>query len=242
MGPVPANLTGSRVAPLALLMLIALSLWALSPVTVEAQPRANAGLCRPQKAKDFLKRSYVVQRGQLNGGRNRRSLEFRVERYGRIDGLGFEALNAKMALSLASTTRFFGIPVRVHRAIVPALRCAEKRIRKVCTKRAQRYTPRAVGGFREANTFRGGEVSNHLFGIALDIDPDRNPCCGCVEPWPTHRLCQGEAKSVFERTALPRCWIDAFERYGFYWLGRDPHLQDTMHFEFLGDPQRILTE
>ena len=38
-------------------------------------------------------------------------------------------------------------------------------------------------------------------------------------------------------TALPKCWIDAFEHYGFYWLGRDPDLRDTMHFEFLGDPE-----
>jgi len=78
-------------------------------------------------------------------------------------------------------------------------------------------------------------------GIAVDIDPDRNPCCGCVQPWPEHPACQGDAESVFDRTELPRCWIYAFERYGFYWLGRDPHLRDTMHFEFLGDPSRILT-
>jgi hypothetical protein len=44
---------------------------------------------------------------------------------------------------------------------------------------------------------------------------------------------------VWEKTSLPRCWVEAFERYGFYWLGRD-QLEDTMHFEFLGDPDRIL--
>jgi hypothetical protein len=33
--------------------------------------------------------------------------------------------------------------------------------------------------------------------------------------------------------------VHAFERYGFYWLGHDV-LQDTMHFEFLGDPDRIV--
>jgi hypothetical protein len=33
--------------------------------------------------------------------------------------------------------------------------------------------------------------------------------------------------------------VQAFERFGFYWLGHDA-LQDTMHFEFLGDPDRIL--
>ena len=46
----------------------------------------------------------------------------------------------------------------------------------------------------------------------------------------------------FERTELPRCWIDTFERYGFYWLGRDPQLRDTMHFEFLGNPERIIPD
>jgi len=34
---------------------------------------------------------------------------------------------------------------------------------------------------------------------------------------------------------MPYCWVEVFESYGFYWLGRDK-LQDTMHFEFLGDP------
>jgi hypothetical protein len=82
-------------------------------------------------------------------------------------------------------------------------------------------------------------VSNHLFGIAIDIDPDRNPCCGCVGAWPDHPACKGSVSTVYERTALPRCWVHAFERYGFYWLGRDRELRDTMHFEFLADPDRI---
>jgi hypothetical protein len=127
----------------------------------------------------------------------------------------------------------------VHEKIVPALRCVERRIQKTCKDSDERYTARAVGGFRHDNSYRGGEVSNHLFGIAVDIDPDRNPCCGCVEPWPSHKLCKDTSKSIYEKTELPRCWINAFERYGFYWLGRDD-LEDTMHFEFLGDPDRIL--
>jgi hypothetical protein len=39
--------------------------------------------------------------------------------------------------------------------------------------------------------------------------------------------------------AMPECWVHAFERYGFYWLGHDV-LRDTMHYEFLGDPDHIL--
>ena len=37
---------------------------------------------------------------------------------------------------------------------------------------------------------------------------------------------------------MPECWVRAFEKYGFYWLGHDT-LMDTMHFEFLADPNRI---
>jgi hypothetical protein len=33
--------------------------------------------------------------------------------------------------------------------------------------------------------------------------------------------------------------VNAFTKFGFYWLGEDP-MQDTMHFEFLGDPDTIV--
>lgn len=229
---------------LALLVFVALVATAPGPLLAKpgaAKPSPNAGLCRPQKAQEFLKRPHFVRKGRLDARRNDRSLRFRVERYGRVDGIGLDALNHETVHSQITGTRFFDLPIQLHRAVVPALKCVERRIRKVCTKPDQRYKPRALGGYRPHNTFRGGEVSNHMFGIAVDIDPDRNPCCGCVQPWPEHPACQGDAESVFDRTELPRCWIYAFERYGSYWLGRDPHLRDTMHFEFLGDPSRILT-
>jgi hypothetical protein len=196
--------------------------------------------CRLQDAKAFLKRSTFVKKGQLNGKKHLLALKYRVERYGQVAGADMGKVNPDTAISHAATMRFMGRSVSVHRKIAPALNCVERRIRKVCKKRADQYTPNAVGGFRTENSFRGGEVSNHLFGIAVDIDPERNPCCGCVSPWPDHPACQGPTATIYERTALPRCWIRAFERYGFYWLGRDPELRDTMHFEFLGDPDRII--
>jgi hypothetical protein len=195
--------------------------------------------CKPQKAKDFLKRSTFVKHGALDGHGNDRALRFRVDHYGRVEGQPFEERNPEKARSQAKTTHFFGLPVSLHRAIEPALRCVERRIRASCRRGKDVYQPHAVGGFRDTNTYRGGEVSNHLFGIAIDIDPDKNPCCGCVQPWPDHPACQAKGASVFERTALPMCWINAFERYGFYWLGRDPQLRDTMHFEYLADPEEI---
>jgi hypothetical protein len=228
--------------------LLALGLLSTLPVVSQAAPKdkgehdalhAAPGGCRLQDPKSFLKRSNFVQHGQLHGRRHTKAVRYRVEHYGRIEGLGFEELNSETAISQAVGVRFMGHSVSVHKKIAPALKCVEKRIRKTCTKSKERYSPAAVGGFRTANSYRGAEISNHLFGIAIDIDPEKNPCCGCVSPWPDHPACQGPASTVFERTALPRCWIDAFERYGFWWLGRDPQLRDTMHFEFLGDPDRI---
>jgi hypothetical protein len=232
------------------LLAIGIALLALLPGLSDAQARpvtkakfARAAGdefrgCRIQPPKQFLKRESFIKGGQLQPAEHRKALLYRVKHYGHVEGIGMEKHNPMNAMKQAVTTRFMGLPLSVHQKIVPALRCVERRIQKSCTKKQSRYTARAVGGFRSANTFRGGEVSNHLFGTAIDIDPEKNPCCGCVDPWPSNPRCM-KAKSVWEKASLPRCWVDAFERYGFYWLGRD-QLEDTMHFEFLGDPDRIL--
>ncbi len=103
-------------------------------VSAKAKSNPNAGLCRPQKAQEFLKRPYFVRRGRLDAKRNDRSVRFRVERYGRIEGLGFEALNERTAHSQIIGAQFFGLGIQVHKAVAPALRCVERRIRKTCTK------------------------------------------------------------------------------------------------------------
>jgi hypothetical protein len=191
--------------------------------------------CRPHAAQAFLKRPHFVRGNQVDPKANLRAIRWRVETYGSVPVEGTPTADSS-AYSHAEGTRFFGLPIQVHEKIVEPLACVEKRIRATCTGK-KAYTPRALGGFRSANSYRQGEVSNHLFGIAIDIDPERNPCCGCVDPWPTHPACKATEKSAFEKMAMPRCWVEAFERYGFYWLGRD-RLEDTMHFEYLGDPDR----
>lgn len=193
--------------------------------------------CRVQSPQKFLERRSFVTKGIVDGGKHATAVRYLVEHYGNVGDDATRRMNAKGALSQAVTVQFFGMPVSVHSKVAPALSCVEKRIRKTCTG-SSRYTPRALGGFRGANTYRGLEISNHLFGVALDIDPDRNPCCGCVEPWSSHPKCKQKSKSPFDRASMPRCWIKAFERYGFDWLGHDA-LEDTMHFEFLGDPDKI---
>ena len=198
--------------------------------------------CRFQKPQAFLIRKNFMFGKVLDGRKANQAIRYRVEEYGKIEGVPYEQLNEKTAYSHAKSVHFMGLPLLVHEKIAPALACVERRLKKQCSKDDDRYRARAVGGFRTENSYRGAEVSNHLFGIAIDIDPNRNPCCGCVAPWPEHKACQGSVDSIFERTELPRCWIDTFEKYGFYWLGRDPQLRDTMHFEFLGKPGRIVPD
>ncbi|EYF01120.1 TPR repeat-containing protein [Chondromyces apiculatus DSM 436] len=193
--------------------------------------------CRVQKPQAFLKRGSFVIHGQLDGAKQTKAVRYLTEHYGHVDETLTAAWNGQSARSEAKSMRFMGLPISVHAKMAPALACVEKRIQQKCRGKSA-YTPRAIGGFRGANTYRGGEVSNHLFGIAIDIDPDRNPCCGCVDPWPSHPLCKLKGRTAEERTAMPSCWIKSFERFGFYWLGDDT-LEDTMHFEFLGDPDKV---
>jgi hypothetical protein len=193
--------------------------------------------CRVQRPQKSLKRRSFVTQGALDPIKHARALRYLAEHYGHVEDDVTKRYNHESARAQVKTVHFMGLPVSVHAKIAPALACVEKRILKTCTGKA-RYTPRAIGGFRAANTYRGLEVSNHLFGVAIDIDPERNPCCGCVDPWPTSPLCTEKDRSVYQRTALTRCWLRSFERFGFDWLGHD-ELEDTMHFEFLGDPDRI---
>jgi hypothetical protein len=192
--------------------------------------------CLVQSPQPFLERRAFVHKGVVDGAKHGLALRYLASHYGNAGDPETMRWSTQSASDAATTVRFFGLPVSVHAKIAPALRCVEKRIRQTCTGRA-RYTPQALGGFRLANTYRGPELSNHLLGLAIDVDPDRNPCCGCIAPWSSSALCK-EGGSVFERAALPKCWVRAFKRFGFDWLGND-ELEDTMHFEFLGDPDRI---
>jgi hypothetical protein len=222
---------------------VAAALGLLLPRGLAAEPTRQQKharqLCPVQKPQKFLIRSSFIKHGSLNEAAHARALRYRAEQYGNVEGFGLERYNEEKAYSNAVSVRFMGLPLQIHKKVLPVLRCVEDYIRHTCTGRHERYVPRAIGGFRQVNTYRGGEISNHLFGIAIDIDPDRNPCCGCVSPWPNNPACKTPSQTAFERAALPRCWIDGFERFGFYWLGRDPDLRDTMHFEFLGDPQLV---
>ncbi len=206
--------------------------------------------CTEQTPQPFLVRANWLVRGRVTPevARERRlvhelAVRYRTETYGFFAGFGQSAwhnpdggVRGAAPMSYASTVSFMGLRTRVHRKIHGAIACAEREIQQSCG--AYPYRPQRLSGIRDRNTYHNGEVSNHVYGIALDIDPTQNTCCSCVAEWQNHPLCSREVDEIYERMSMPECWVHAFERYGFYWLGRD-QLQDTMHFEFLGDPDRI---
>lgn len=223
-----------------------------SPSPASAQPATSASsnaptsavACNEQHANPALIRhGYVQVGGSSDEARRRReahvaAIRYRTEHYGYFPGFGASELNQHPPSYYAVTTRWMGHTVRVHRAIVPALACVERDIAARCSETP--YHPRQLEGLRRANSFRGGEVSNHVYGIAVDVDPQRNPCCGCGTMFANHPGCTRRATSIWERMEMPPCWVQSFERYGFYWLGNDRQLRDLMHFEFLADPDRIV--
>lgn len=228
---------------------LALPLGAQRPAAPTAQtPGADAGAdasadaavprCNEQQAQPFLIRTNYLRRGGgFDHDAHDRAIRYRTERYGYYEGFGRPQWNPHPPRYYARTVRFFGLTVQMHRRVIPAVQCVEQELLRACA--SQRYRPRALAGIRFENTYHTGEITNHAFGIALDVDPHRNTCCGCVAPWNQHPLCQRPARTIWDRMAMPECWVQVFERYGFYWLGHDP-MHDTMHFEFLGDPDRIV--
>lgn len=202
--------------------------------------------CNHQTPLDFLVRGNWQTRGRMPRDEvlrrrdlHQQAIRFRTEHYGFFPGFGSAEWNARSPMDNSAWTRFAGLRVRLNARVLPALRCAEEEIRAHCA--ATPYQPSRLSGIRDRNTYHNGEISNHTYGIAIDIDPNRNTCCGCVAPWNEHPLCQREVESIYERMVMPECWVRSFEKFGWYWLGHDT-LQDTMHFEFLGDPDRILAE
>ncbi len=240
-GPVPSSGDPADVGPL--------GIFAGPRRETEASAEARSGSSRPpsrcneQTPQDFLIRgSYLVVpgTGREEAARRRavhaRAIEYRTRQYGYVEGFGQPAWNRLEPTHYVKAGRFFGVRVSMNVRVLDALACVEQAITAECA--ASPYAPRVLDGLRTRNTFHNDEVSNHLYGIAIDIDPDKNSCCGCVPPLSEWPRCKKVVSSPFERAAIPRCWVESFERFGFYWLGHDV-LEDTMHFEFLGDPSKI---
>ena len=203
-------------------------------VTVEVDGATKT--CRQQAPQQFLVRSNWFK-GDAKAQQKALAdaVKYRTEKYGHFPGFGDASMNAHPPKFYAENTTFLGVPFTINKRIIPALRCVEAAMKKDGFD--SQYHPKSGSGIRFTNTYRGAEISNHVYGIALDIEPNNNTCCGCVKPWNEHPLCKKKG-TPYDRMAMPRTWVEEFEKYGFYWLGHDV-LQDTMHFEFLADPDQI---
>lgn len=232
-------------APVASTEVAELSAGSLEPEeskTDDAAPVATpTSDCNEQTPQEFLQRAHLNYAAKSRAERREMlklrtaAIEYRTAQYGYFEGFGDRKANAKSPAQQSKSTTFFGLPIIMHERVIPALKCVEQQLVIDCAEFD--YKPHNLSGLRRKNTYIDGEVSNHVYGIAIDIDPLKNPCCKCLEPWSSSKRCRGN-KTVWERMAMPKCWVDVFERFGFYWLGHDV-LEDTMHFEFLGDPDRI---
>src|SRR5262245_52636632 len=138
-----------RLAPPLLVALCSL-VAALLALTLPGVPSAEAEYrgCYFQKPQDFLIRKNFMLGKAIDGKKSNRAIKYRVEHYGRIEGAPYEELNSQTAHSQATSVKFMGLPISVHKKIAPALACVEKRLKKTCTKGDERYRPRAMGGFR----------------------------------------------------------------------------------------------
>ena len=214
---------------------------ASAPTTPPIEP---SSLCNEQAPQAFLIAAHFDSFTATGGTARewqqllKRAVRYRTEQYGYVKGFGDKAWNVSTPTDQARVVKFFGVEVSLHGRIAPALSCVETAIRASCADYP--YQPYVLSGHRKRNTYVNGEVSNHVYGIALDVDPSRNPCCGCIGEWQASERCQNE-KTKFQRMDMPRCWVTQFERFGFYWLGHSK-IEDTMHFEFLADPNQIVRQ
>lgn len=155
--------------------------------------------------------------------------------------------------SLVKST-FLGYSITVHKKALWAFQCAQREIEKNCqaptimcdsydeegicrASHSESYKIKRLSTWRGYDSYKDEEFSNHNFGLAIDIDPDRNPCCGtsCAPKWHKHPRCRWNVPHP-KRSDIPLCWVNAFKNYGFIWLAEDRDIGDTMHFEFLGTP------
>lgn len=238
--------TNARLLPAILIAVAAAALAAMVPDPARADDAARSkapSACNDQRPLPFLVRSNYSWHGELalevrraRAALHRKAIRYRTERYGHVKGFGHPSWNPSPAVAYTENITFMGLPIGVHKRIVPALRCVEAEIKATCKVP---YRPHYLSGFRGGNTFYNGEVSNHRYGIAVDVDPERNICCKCLGAGALHPICKQRGATLADRMVMPLCWVAAFERFGFFWLGRD-ELEDTMHFEFLAEPEKIL--
>ena len=204
-----------------LIFLATVCFWALSPQDAVAEEAVTEEFCKSilQEPQEFLKRSYYRYpgcKGKECSKRHQAVHEYRTKNYGRFKKVGKAKWNDKTPKDYCQKTTFMGIKVTLNKRIIPAVKCVERELQTQCQecvkseeypnecKKNYPYKPKRLSGQRYRNSFKGSEVSNHVYGIALDMDPSKNTCCGCVAKWRAHPMCKKDLQ-VHERMIMPVC-------------------------------------
>lgn len=111
---------------------------------------------------------------------------------------------------------FFGHEITVNEMVVPFLDKVQDEIKAAKID----YGFNDAQGYNLRSKSRGGGLSLHSWGIAIDINPEANPY---------QRGNYGPAQ-----TDMPAEVIEIFRRHGFFWGGDWPGERDPMHFEWYG--------
>lgn len=108
--------------------------------------------------------------------------------------------------------------INVHRKIAASLLRVFNDIAEQCghdQKKIDATGASAYGGCYNFRPVRGSSnLSNHAFGAAIDLDPDRNPLGVKIGKMPT-------------------LVVNAFKKEGALWGGDYKGRKDPMHFEFV---------
>lgn len=112
------------------------------------------------------------------------------------------------------TYNLFGSDVTVSEKITPFLDGVQKEVKDAKIN----YSFDDIQTYNNRYKRGGGGKSLHSYGIAIDINPSRNPATG-----------RGELQ-----TDIPQQLIDIFRKYGFVWGGEWVGEYDPMHFEWYG--------
>ncbi|MBI5398732.1 DUF2272 domain-containing protein, partial [Candidatus Woesearchaeota archaeon] len=149
-----------------------------------------------------------------------RTVAFNTEKYKALYGSSEQSVSSQL-----ETITFRGKKVAVHSKIKNLFPCIEAEIEKCPEGKA--YEVRMIGAFKW-RPIKGKEneperLSMHSFATAIDINWDANPL----------------RDDGILQTDIPKCFVDAFKKFGFSWGGNWGSRKDAMHFEFHGDPAVI---
>jgi len=170
--------------------------------------------------------------------------------YGKIVGQGTSADNSAVRLN-SGPFSFMGQTITMNKKMEPIMKCVEQEIKKC----SENYPLKTTSTLRNRNSV--STISRHMYGITIDWNNNENPYC-TQNYWSKCGTAEGAkyalccATNPQNRFKLPKCYVDAFKKYGFVWGGDwGPNgyydgktsgyygMADYMHFEFRGNPNSL---